>query len=127
MDLCKTGLCKKKLIEYRELACKLCNDIDSLEDDFKDKDAFLQKVVKVRNNLQEDNENLKQRNVGLVKDISDLSEKVEQLDEDTDTGVELLRNANERERKVNLQLENTRKQILRAEKNNLNWQRKLMF
>ena len=105
MDFCKTGPCKKKLSEYRELTSKLYNEIDSLEDDLKDKDAFLQKVVKARNNLQEDNEKLKKRNVELVKDITDLSEKVDQLDEDTDTGVELLRNANERERKVILELD----------------------
>ena len=48
---------------------------------------------------------MKKRNVEIVKDITDLSEKVDQLDEDTDTGVELLRNANERERKVILELD----------------------
>ena len=59
MDHCITGQCKKKLGEYRELTSKLYNDMDNLEDEIKDKDAFLQKVVKARNNLQEDNANLK--------------------------------------------------------------------
>ena len=63
----------------------------------KDKEDFLQKVVKARNNLQEDNSNLKKRNIDLVRDNNSLSEKVAQLDEDTDTGVELLRNSNARE------------------------------
>ena len=88
---------KKKLREYRELTTKLYSDIEALEDDMKDKEDFLQKVVKARNNLQEDNSNLKKRNIDLVRDNNSLSEKVAQLDEDTDTGVELLRNSNARE------------------------------
>ena len=109
MDLCKTGQCKKKLVEYRELTSKLYNDMDNLEDDIKDKDAFLQKVVKARNNLQEDNANLKKKNADLVKDMTDLSEKVAQLDEDTDIGVKLLSNAHERERKINRTLDEYKK------------------
>ena len=84
-DSCKTDQCKKKLREYRELTRKLYSDIDGFEDDIKDKEDFLQKVIKARNNLQEDNSNLKKRNIDLVRDNNSLSEKVAQLDEDTDT------------------------------------------
>ena len=51
-ELCKARNCKKKLSEYRELNSKLYDDIYSLESDIKDKDDFLQKVIKARNALQ---------------------------------------------------------------------------
>ena len=43
---CKSGYCKKKLNEYRELTSKQYDDIDTLETDIKDKDAFVQTLVK---------------------------------------------------------------------------------
>ena len=100
-NLCKTGYCRKKLGEYRELTTKLYDDIDSLETDIKDKDTFLQTVVKARNALQNDIFNFKKKNAGLTKENDDLTEKVEQLDEDTDDGIKMLRNAHERERVLN--------------------------
>ena len=48
---------------------------------------------------------LRKKNADLVKDITDLSERVAQLDEDTDIGVKLLRNAHERERKISITLD----------------------
>ena len=95
--MCKTGYCRKKLSEYRELTTKQYDDIDSLETDIKDKDTFLQTVVKARNALQSDVSNLKKKNDDLTKENDDLSEKVEQLDEDTETGLMMIRNAHERE------------------------------
>ena len=74
MDLiCKTGHCKKKLNEYRDLTRKLYDDIDNLETDFKDKEDFLQKIVKARNNLQEDVFQLRKKNSDLVKENNKLS------------------------------------------------------
>ena len=70
---------------------KQYDDIDSLETDLKDKDGFLQEIVKARNNLQEEIVQLKNKNSNLMKQNDELQEKVEQLDEDTDTGIELLK------------------------------------
>ena len=103
--MCKTGYCRKKLSEYRELTTKQYDDIDSLETDIKDKDTFLQTVVKARNALQSDVSNLKKKNDDLKKENDDLSEKVEQLDEDTETGLMMIRNAHERERKLKNEVE----------------------
>ena len=116
---CRTGSCKKKLTEYRDLTSKLYGEIDCLESDIKDKEGFLQKVVKARNGFQEEVAVLKKKISGLVKENNDLSDKVEQLDEDTDTGVELLRNANAREMKLSDLVEEYKKhEKILAEKNN---------
>jgi hypothetical protein len=49
---CKKRYCRRKLSEYRELTSKQYDDIDSLETDIKDKDAFVQTLVKSRNDFQ---------------------------------------------------------------------------
>ena len=116
-DICKIRQCKTKLSEYREMTSKLYDDIDSLETDIKDKDKFVQTVVKARNALQEEVSNLKKKNSDLLKENCDLSEKVDQLDEDTDTGLELLKNAHERERKLNEAFEEYKKKgVINEEK-----------
>ena len=79
---------------------KLYDDIYGLESDIKEKDKFLQIVVKTRNSLEMEVLVLKKKNSSLVEENNDLVAKNDQLDEDTDTGIELLRNANERENKV---------------------------
>ena len=99
-QLCKGGSCRKKLSEYREMTNKLYDDIYGLESDIKEKDKFLQIVVKTRNSLEMEVLVLKKKNSSLVEENNDLVAKNDQLDEDTDTGIELLRNANERENKV---------------------------
>ena len=86
-ELCKARNCKKKLSEYRELNSKLYDDIYSLESDIKDKDDFLQKVVKARNARPSEVSALKQRNNDLLEVTNDLQEKNYQLDEDTDRGL----------------------------------------
>ena len=53
-QLCKNGYCKRKLNEYRELTSKQYDDIDTLENDIKDKDAFVQTLVKARNDYQKE-------------------------------------------------------------------------
>ena len=45
---------KHKLGEYREFNGKLYDDIDSLEDDIREKDKFASKLSRERNKLQEE-------------------------------------------------------------------------
>ena len=90
---------------------KQYDDIDSLETDLKVKDGFLQKIVKARNNLQEEIVQLKNKNSILLKQNDELQEMVEQLDEDTGTGKELLKNCQERERKLNSEFEESKKKV----------------
>ena len=103
--MCKNANCKKKLAEYRDQTRKQYEDIDGLEDDIRDKDAFAQTLVKTKNDIQKELVLLKKQNVKLHKENSDLSDKVKQLDEDTDDGISMLRNAHERERKLNREFE----------------------
>ena len=118
MDICKNIHCKKKLGEYWELTSKLYDDISSFEDDMKDKDDFLQNVVKARNTLQEEVANIKKRNVNLSKENTGLLEKVKQLDEDTDDGLKMLQNAHERERKLNRTVDEHKEMYANYRENN---------
>ena len=43
---CANNACKTKLREFREINGKLYDEIYSLEDDIKEKDAFAEKVVR---------------------------------------------------------------------------------
>jgi chromosome segregation ATPase len=104
-QLCKNGYCKSKLNEYRELTSKQYDDIDTLENDIKDKDAFVQTLVKARNDYQKEVVLLKKKNSEITKENNNLLEKVDQLDEDTDIGLNLLKNCQERERKLKKELE----------------------
>ena len=99
-QLCKNSCCKKKLQEYRDLTTKLYDDIYTLESDLKEKDGFVQHVVKGRNDFQKEVEVLKKKNSALMRENNDLLEKNEQLDEDAETGLQFVRNAQDRERKV---------------------------
>ena len=116
-ELCKSRNCKNKLSEYRELNSKLYDDIYSLESDIKDKDDFLQKVIKARNALQTDVSVLKQKNKDLTDENNDLQEKNDQLDEDAEDGLAMLRNAHERERKLNKEVEDYKKSEIEHDKN----------
>ena len=89
--MCKNGYCRKKISEYRERTRKLYDDLDTLENDIKDKDDFVQHVVIARNSLQAEMSSLEKKNTGLMDKNFELSQKIDQLDEDTDTGVQLLR------------------------------------
>ena len=104
-QMCRNAYYKSKEREYRELTSKQYEEIDSLESDITDKEKFLQKVVQARNKFQEDVANLEKKIFHLAKEKVDLLDKIEQLGEDTDTGVELLKNAQEREYKLKRILE----------------------
>ena len=109
--MCKNEYCRKKLKEYRELTTKLYDDIDGLESDIKDKDDFLQTVIKARNACQSEIAVLKKKNSQLIKENNDLLEKNDQLDEDAETGLTMVRNAHERERKINSELNDCRANV----------------
>jgi hypothetical protein len=47
----------------------------------------------------------KKKNTDVIKENNDLLKKVDQLDEDTDIGLNLLKNCQERERKLKKELE----------------------
>ena len=102
---CKSESCKAKLSEYRDLTRKQDDEIDSLETDIKDKDAFVQKIRKARNALESELSLLQIKNHDLIKENDDLLEKVDQLDQDTDDGIKMLRNAHERQRKLNKEVD----------------------
>ena len=108
---CTNSYCKKMLKEYRESNSKLYDDIYSLEDDLKDKDTFAQNVTRQRNQSQEEVSVLKKKNTELTKENDDLIEKVNQLDEDTDAGVEMLQMAHERERKTKVELKELKDKV----------------
>ena len=109
---CKNEYCKRKLSEYRELTSKQYDDIDSLESDIKDKDEFVQKVVQARNALQNELSDLKKKNRDLVVENNELLAKNDQLDEDTETGLMMVRNDHERERKLNKKVEEYKKNYI---------------
>ena len=109
---CKIASCKKKLREYRDLTRQQYDDMDSLEKDIRDKDAFAQTTVKARNDLQKEIVLLQRDNKTLLEENNKLLEKVDQLDEDTDTGLQLLRNAHERERKLINEVEEFKKKVI---------------
>ena len=104
-QLCGNIACRKKLKQYRELTNKQCDDIVDLETDITEKDAFAQSMVKAKNDYQSEVALLKKKNKSLVKDNDDLLEKVKQLDEDTDDGIAMLRNAHAREGNIKRELD----------------------
>ena len=73
--------------------------------------------MKTKNDIQKELVLLKKQNVKLHKENSDLSDKVKQLDEDTDDGIIMLRNAHERERKLNRELEELKNADTKSEAN----------
>ena len=77
----------------------------------KDKDTFAQNVTRQRNQSQEEVSVLKKKNTELTKENDDLIEKVNQLDEDTDAGVEMLQMAHERERKTKVELKELKDKV----------------
>ena len=64
--ICDAKKCRRKLNDYRDLTSKLYADNDSLEADMKERDKFLQKVVKARNDYQQEIAHLKKKNSDLT-------------------------------------------------------------
>ena len=105
---CDNSWCKKKERKYRD-------EIYALEDDIRDKDEFAQKVVRQKNSYHAEISVLKKNVLDLTKKNEELEQKVEQLDEDADDGVMMLRNSHERERKLQEELDETKKKNLNKE------------
>ena len=78
-QICKNGYCRKKISEYRERTRKLYDDVDTLENDIKDKEDFVQHVVKARNSLQAEISSLEKKNTGLMDKNFELSLKIDEL------------------------------------------------
>jgi hypothetical protein len=74
----------------------LYDEIYSLEDDLKEKDNFAQKVIRQRNQSQDELSLLKNNNIELTKENDELMERVTKFDEYTDAGVEMLQMAHEK-------------------------------
>ena len=108
---CINNYCKKVLKEYRESNSKLYDEIYSLEDELKDKDTFAQKVIRQKNQSREEVALLKTKNTELTKENDELTDKVNQLDEDTDAGVEMFQMAHERERKTTVELKELKDKV----------------
>ena len=106
--MCKNDYWRRKFKEYRELTMKQYDDIDSLENDVKEKDDFVQTIVRARNTYQQEASDLKKKNIELIKDNNDLMEKNVQLDEDAEDGMKMLRNAHARERKLSSEMDELR-------------------
>ena len=101
--ICDSRKCRRKLNDYRDMTSKLYADIDTLEADLKERNEFLQKVVKSRNDFQQEIVHVKNKNSDLIKENDDLIEKVNQLEEDTEDGLEMYEMV--RAREVNLKKE----------------------
>ena len=100
MDKCINSDCKQKLNDYRELTDKLKDDLDGFKEDMRDKDKFAQKLSKERNGYESEVVAFKKKIEKLQKQNNGLRVKVEQLDEDAETGLQFVRNAQQRENKV---------------------------
>ena len=97
---CANNACKTKLREFRENNGKLYDEIYSLEDDIKEKDAFAERVVRQRNYYKIEVGVFNKKVNELQNENESLIEKVKQLEEDTDAGVQMLRMSHARENKL---------------------------
>ena len=74
---CKKEHCRTNFDEHAKLIRKLNDDIASLEVDIKEKDEFVHKIVKVKNDFQSEAFSLKQKNKDLIKGNDYLVEKAD--------------------------------------------------
>ena len=80
MDMfCHSSNCQTRLKNYQDQVNKLNSEIAGLEDDFKERDDFLQTVVKGRNDLKKEARVLKEKNVNITKENDELVSKIKQL------------------------------------------------
>ena len=77
---CESKHCRIKLREYFESTSKLYDDIGSLEADIREKEGFVQKLKKGRNDFQNEAIFLKKNNAELLKEIDVLVEKNEKFE-----------------------------------------------
>ena len=77
---CERKQCRTKIDEHTRLTRKLYEDIASLEIDIKDKDEFVHKMVKTKNEFQTEAHLLKKKNKDLIIGNDYLVEKSEQFE-----------------------------------------------
>ena len=77
---CHLSNCQTKLKNYQNQVNKLNAEIAGLEDDFKERDDFLQTVVKGRNALKKETWVLKETNANISKENDELVSKIKHLE-----------------------------------------------
>ena len=77
---CQSSNCQSKLKNYQSQVKKLNDEIAGLEDDFKERDDFLQTVVKGRNDLKKEARVLKEKNANITKENDELGSKIKQIE-----------------------------------------------
>ena len=77
---CHLSNCQTKLKNYQNQVNKLNAEIAGLEDDFKERDDFLQTVVKGRNDLKKETQVLKEKNANISKENDELVSKIKHLE-----------------------------------------------
>ena len=82
--MCENKQCRKKFREYIELNSKQVEEIYGLENDIKEKEEFVQKLVKARNEFQIEAYSLKKKNEDLIKGNDYLVERAGQLENDSE-------------------------------------------
>ena len=80
LRMCENKQCRKKFREYIELNSKQVEEIYGLENDIKEKEEFVQKLVKARNEFQSEAYSLKKKNEDLIKGNDYLVERAGQLE-----------------------------------------------
>ena len=67
--LCQNKHCKRKLTEYQELTSKLYDDLAGFLTEMRDKETFVQKVAKERNDYHSEVAELNYKFVNLLQKI----------------------------------------------------------
>ena len=90
-NICHISTCETRLKSYQKQIDKLNNEIVSLEDDLKERDDFLQTVVKGRNDLKKELRALKEKNASLTKENDEFVSKIRQIETKSETDLKKTR------------------------------------
>ena len=87
-NICHLSTCETRLKSYQKQINKLNGEIASLEDDLKERDDFLQTVVKARNDLKKEVRVLKEKNSNLIKENDEFASKVRHIETKSESDLE---------------------------------------
>ena len=90
-NICHISTCETRLKSYQKQIDKLNDEIVSLEDDLKERDDFLQTVVKGRNDLKKELRALKEKNASLTKENDEFVSKIRQIETKSETDLKKTR------------------------------------
>ena len=90
-NVCHISTCETRLKSYQKQINKLNAEIASLEDDLKERDDFLQTVVKGRNDLKKELRALKEKNASLTKENDEFVSKIRQIETKSETDLKKTR------------------------------------